>query len=31
MGDGPAYRLWRFLARFVAPVAVGLVFIFNLR
>lgn len=31
MGDGPAYRVWRFLARFVAPVAVGLVFIFNLR
>lgn len=29
--DGAAYRIWRFLVRFVSPVAVGLVFVFNLR
>ncbi|HIF11320.1 MAG TPA: sodium-dependent transporter [Sneathiellales bacterium] len=28
--DGPVYRVWRFLVRFVSPVAVGLVFLFNL-
>ncbi len=27
MGDGPAYRLWRFLVRYVTPVAVVVVFL----
>ena len=27
MGDGPAYRLWRFLVRYVTPVAVLIVFL----
>jgi hypothetical protein len=25
MGDGTAYRLWRFLVRYVSPMAVALV------
>lgn len=28
--DGTGYRAWRFLVRYVSPVAVGLVFLFNL-
>jgi NSS family neurotransmitter:Na+ symporter len=31
LGDGFAYKAWLFLARIVAPVAVGIVFIANLR
>jgi len=30
MGDGPAYRLWRFLIRYVGPLAVGIIFIFGI-
>ncbi len=31
LGDGIAYKIWLILARFVAPLAVGLVFVFNLK
>jgi NSS family neurotransmitter:Na+ symporter len=27
LGDGPAYRLWRFLVRYITPVAITLVFL----
>jgi len=27
MGDGPAYRLWRFLIRYVSPAAIAIVFL----
>ena len=30
LSDGTVYRIWRFLVRFVSPVAIGLVFLFNL-
>jgi neurotransmitter:Na+ symporter, NSS family len=30
LADGAVYQVWRFLVRFVSPVAVGLVFLFNL-
>ena len=30
VGDGFLYKLWLFLARYVAPIAIGAVFIFNL-
>jgi NSS family neurotransmitter:Na+ symporter len=30
VGDGPVFKIWRFLVRYVAPLALGLVFAFNL-
>ena len=30
MGDGPAYRTWRFVIRYVTPLAVAAVFVHNL-
>ncbi len=30
MGDGPAYRIWRFVIRYVTPLAVAAVFVHNL-
>jgi NSS family neurotransmitter:Na+ symporter len=30
MGDGAGFRLWRFVVRYIAPVGVAVVFIYNL-
>ena len=30
LGDGPAYRYWHFVVRYIAPIAIGLVFLSNL-
>lgn len=29
MGDGPAYRSWRIIMRYVAPAAIAAIFVFN--
>ena len=31
MDDGPAYKIWRFLVRFVAPIVVGYIFILGIQ
>ena len=30
MGDGMGYRLWRFVVRFIAPIGILIVFVYNL-